>query len=645
VIKSSWSRCQQSYGFDRGDKINAIIIPEHELKIHQEACEDISEVAGKVVNSVRHLAKNGDYSVLLTDNQCVTIDSYFDSPESEICADYGLISGSKWDEHLIGTNGIGTTFASQQCMTINGIDHYANCLSNFTCTAAPIYGEVGTILGSLNISRFAHEDYLESFFTHNFIREAASQISANLFLKRYKTQNVISLSPSSLLSLYESKALIAFNDEGIILDATQDCLDMLSNMRIEDLLGKHFTHIFPLQERDLYSSQSQPLLLREGIFKNIYIKGIRTHKKSRAKQKEDHKELKVKTKKQPACQQLDDFAGTDKAMQRVVKIGRQFIDQGLPLLILGETGVGKDTFTSLLHKQSQRADKPFIAVNCAAIPESLMDSELFGYKPGTFTDGLKDGKIGKILASHEGILFLDEIGDMPLTLQARLLRVLEEREVTQLGAITPTPVDTCIICATHKNISELVEQGKFRQDLYFRIKGVQIEIPPLRDRTNIDEITTSIIKLSTDHNPDDITIQPDVRDLLKDYDWPGNVRELKSTLLYALCLSNNKTITLNDLPKELLQSSSQPSDTDEIDEIIPQQNSSDEDRPKLIKLEASSNKAEVDHIILILKRNKWNVSASAKQLGISRSTLHRKIQKHEIMAPNKTISKPQMQNN
>jgi len=634
VIKSSWSRCQQNYGFDRGDKINAIIIPEHELKIHQEACADISEVAGKVVNSVRHLAKNGDYSVLLTDNQCVTIESYFDSPESEICADYGLISGSKWDEHLIGTNGIGTTFASQQCMTINGVDHYANCLSNFTCTAAPIYGEVGAILGSLNISRFAHEDYIESFFTHNFIQEAASQISANLFLQRYKTQNVISLSPSSFVTLYESKALIAFNDQGIIIDVTQDCLNMLSNMRIEDLLGKHVTHIFCFQERDLYSSQSQPLLLRDGLFKDMYIKGIRTHKKPKSVQKGDHKKLTVKKKTQPACQQLDDFAGSDQAMQRVVKIGRQFIDQDLPVLILGETGVGKDTFTSLLHRQSQRADKPFIAVNCAAIPESLMDSELFGYRPGTFTDGLKDGKTGKILASHEGILFLDEIGDMPLTLQARLLRVLEEREVTQLGATTPTPVDTYIICATHKNLCELVEQGKFRQDLYFRIKGVQIEIPPLRERTNIKEITRNILKLNTDKDPDDVIIDRDVMDLFKTHHWPGNVRELKSTLLYALCLSNNNTITMNDLPQELLQSTFSPPKEEEKGPL----NSSENHRPKLVKLQASSNKAEVDHIILILKQNKWNVSASAKQLGISRSTLHRKIQKHKIIAPNKTYN-------
>lgn len=625
LIKSSWQRCKYKYGFDKGDKIDAIILPEQDLKIHRESCSELLAISKKVIESVRYLAKNGHYGVLVTDSEATTIANYYDSPESHNCAEHGLISGSVWEENLIGTNGIGTSLASQQCMTVNGMDHYANCLGNFTCTAAPIYGQEGAIVGSLNISRLAYEDYAESFFTYNFIKEAANQISANLFLSKYRNDNIISLSPSTLLSLYEAKALLAFDYDGHILDATNDCLQLLPHVKLEELTALHFTDIFPLSMEAFYALQNQPHLIKEGMFRNVFIKGVQIKKKVEALFADSSLNQKHHFIAK-SFNKLDRFAGRDRKMQKLIKVGRRIINKNIPILIQGETGAGKDHFTKALHEESVRSDKPFVVINCAGMPETLMDSELFGYQPGTFTDGLKKGKEGKILASNGGTLFLDEIGDMPLNLQARLLRVLEEREVTQLGSTAPIPVDIRVICATHKDLEQLSKQGDFRRDLYYRISGAHIKIPPLRERTNLRELVEEIITNQSEYSYADITITNEVWDLLEDYNWPGNVRELKNALLFALCLAEDLIITLETLPEELLQASIQM-------KIAAQD---EEHKLRLLKLKDSCGKTEAEYIRFVLIQNSWNISATAKQLSVSRSTLHRKMKKYNIITPNKS---------
>lgn len=642
IIKSSWRRCENQYGLDKGHNEKVVILTEKELKQHEDAAINILTGSIKVIESVRHLAKEGDYCVLVTDNNGVAVKGYADTPQSSECAELGLLPGSVWNENDIGTNGVGTCLVSKQSVTVSGGDHYSHCLKNFTCTAAPIYGADGSILGAIDIWRMTNEDYVESFFTHSFIREAAKQISANVFISHFNNANVIALSPSSMVTIYETKALLAFDDNGIICGATQDCLQLLDQMDVNQLIGQKCDEVFACPVDEIYASQFQPKHIKDGLFDNIFIKGIRANKSSISRLK---KAAPVKRKTEKVLSntnKLERFAGSDKAMQRLVKIGRQLINKDISMLILGETGVGKDTYSKLLHDESARQGKPFVAVNCAAIPESLMDSELFGYKPGTFTDGLKDGKKGKILASNGGTLFLDEIGDMPLNLQAHLLRVLEEREVTPLGAVEPIPVDIRVICATHKNIFKLVETGAFRQDLLYRIRGAQIEIPSLRERSNIGEIVAEIINHQSDYDYDEITLHEDVWDLFETYSWPGNIRELKSALMYALCLCSNNTVTIDDLPDELRAVARggsaaigfQPSFANGI--AGPAVGNGDGlALPQDASLHMTNHIAEANHIEELLKLNNWNVSGTAQTLGISRSTLHRKIKKYNIIAPNK----------
>jgi len=640
LIQSSWHRCQDQYGLSKGALNKVVRLTNSELQSYREAAFDILGAGTKIIESVRHLAREGEYCVLISDEQGVAVEGFADSPESSECARHGLLEGSVWHEPDVGTNGIGTCLRSRQSISICGADHYSINFKKFTCSAAPIYNEKNAIIGVLDISRLTTEDFIESFFTYSFIVEAANQISANIFLSHNQDKNILTFSSNSLVNIYESKAMLAFDDNGIITHATQDCFHLLEDMDDKNLIGQKLSDVIPFSFDQISTCSGNPLKVNTGIFKGNYISNLRTRHSLGHNHfiKAPPKTMRPKLKLSITNTKLDRFAGSDKAMQKIIKIGRKFIDQDIPLLLLGETGVGKDTFSRYLHAESQRSSKPYIAVNCAAIPETLMDSELFGYKPGTFTDGLKEGKKGKILASHQGTLFLDEIGDMPLHLQARLLRVLEEREVTPLGAVDPIKVDLKVICATHKNIFELVQKGDFRQDLLFRIMGAQIELPALKERTNIMEIINNILDNQYEKDSSNVVFTDEVISLFENYPWPGNIRELKSAILYASCLSEEGVISINHLPNHLVtfntlgytsfEKSTFPSSADYA---LPLSSSS---------LFEAQDTAEATHINKFLQENNWNITKTAKKLGISRSTLHRRIDKYNLS----NQSKPKLAN-
>ncbi len=251
---------------------------------------------------------------------------------------------------------------------------------------------------------------------------------------------------------------------------------------------------------------------------------------------------------------LDRIAGNDSSAQQIVDTCRKIVNKDIPILLLGETGVGKDTLARAIHAESDRARGAYVAVNCAAIPATLLASELFGYAPGTFTGGATSGKVGKIAASHGGTLFLDEIGDMPLDLQAHLLRVLEDRAVTPLGSTNSVPVDLKIICATHCDLPVLVEAGRFRKDLYYRIRGAQFRIPALRERTDFEELVTSIVREEARSEADQPIAASDALALMKRYPWPGNIRELRNVIRITLSLTEGeREFRARHLPDQLLE--------------------------------------------------------------------------------------------
>ena len=238
-------------------------------------------------------------------------------------------------------------------------------------------------------------------------------------------------------------------------------------------------------------------------------------------------------------------------MRKNLTFGRQLFAKQVPILLQGATGTGKEAFAKALHHSGLWFDKPFVTVNCAAIPESLIESELFGYTRGAFTGAVKEGRVGKILQSNGGTLFLDEIGDMPLMLQTRLLRVIEEREVVPLGSDQAIPVTLHVISATHRDIRRMIQDGEFREDLYYRLNGITLHLPLLRDRGDKADLIRTLLR-EENSDQESIEIAEDAFHKLLDYSWPGNIRQLRNALRTASALCRDGIIRLSNLPQEIL---------------------------------------------------------------------------------------------
>jgi transcriptional regulator with PAS, ATPase and Fis domain len=324
----------------------------------------------------------------------------------------------------------------------------------------------------------------------------------------------------------------------------------------------------------------------------------------------------------------------DPKIDAVVEKVRKVIDRDIPILILGETGTGKELLANAVHCASPRAAKPFVAVNCAAIPEGLIESELFGYEEGAFTGARRKGSIGRIAQASGGTLFLDEIGDMPASLQGRLLRVLQERIVVPLGSMKSYPVDIAVICATHQQIRELVSSGRFREDLYFRINGLTVSLPPLRARTDFDAlVNVLLLQLGGPQAP---TLAPEVRDLFRRHPWPGNLRQLSYLLRTALVMAEGgPTILREHLPDDFIEDMDQASMSTKFqdeprEQIVTSRNAPYTPSPASTSRNPGPSTGRLQDFALqaiqnSIARNFGNISAAARELGISRCTLYRKL--------------------
>lgn len=316
---------------------------------------------------------------------------------------------------------------------------------------------------------------------------------------------------------------------------------------------------------------------------------------------------------------LNRIIGHSPALLEIKQIISDYAASDLPILITGETGVGKELFAKAIHEMSPRKFHPYIKINCAAIPTELLESELFGYEPGAFSGASKNGKPGKFELANHGTILLDEIGEMPQTLQSKLLRVLQEQEFERIGGINTIKVNVRIICCTNQDLQQLIQTKHFRSDLYYRINTVELKIPPLRNRKkDIAELTDYFIqKYNAEHDTHVISIDTDVLQLFQTYDWPGNVRELEHIIVYGMSVVSGQadTLTFADVEEKFAQLSRTFSSAEKI-------------------LSMSLNQAvdgyERDLIHRALFQSKGNVSEAAKALCVPRQTLQRKIKQHGL---------------
>jgi transcriptional regulator with PAS, ATPase and Fis domain len=312
---------------------------------------------------------------------------------------------------------------------------------------------------------------------------------------------------------------------------------------------------------------------------------------------------------------FDNIVGTSRELEKVKELGRRVARSDTTVLLEGESGTGKEMFAHAIHIESNRALGPFVKVNCAAIPESLFESELFGYKEGAFTGAQKRGKKGKFSLANKGTIFLDEVSELPLLMQVKLLRVLQEREIEPVGAEQPEVVDVRIIAASNKGLETLVEQGLFRNDLYYRLNVLKVAIPPLRERRNdIALLTEKILRqLEKETGIPVEGVDAEVETVFIAYSWPGNVRELCNVLEQALYVKGGNAITRQDIPRGIITSAE--------GQVPP-------DRQRTLKFQLAQLEAEV--IRRALHEEKGDKLATAARLGISKSSLYAKLEQHGI---------------
>ena len=314
---------------------------------------------------------------------------------------------------------------------------------------------------------------------------------------------------------------------------------------------------------------------------------------------------------------FDSIISRSTAMEKIKKRALQVASSNSTVLITGESGTGKGLLARAIHKESPRCSKPFFSVNCAAIPETLLESELFGYERGAFTGAEKNGKLGKFQLADKGTLFLDEIGDMPLHLQVKLLSCLQNRQVDPVGAVRPVDVDVRIIAATNKDLEEMIRQNQFREDLYFRLNVIPLYIPPLRERPeDISMLVQHIImKFSMAMGKAVTGIEADAMDVLLSYSWPGNIREVENVIEYAINMEQSDTITVDSLPEKLVRKNKHV-------------NSGSGTGMMHISLKTQLDSAEKQILRECLNQTGWNLEGkrqAAEQLGISESTLYRRL--------------------
>ena len=595
LILDSWRRSMEQHHLDPGSLQGPRILSQNVLQECRERSELFLRIASEEVARLHGRVRDADYCVLLTDAQGQTIDYRVETAIRNDCRKAGLYLGTCWSEGEEGTCGVAAVLTARTPVTVHKRDHFRAAFIGLTCSAAPVFDPRGELLGVLDVSAVrSPDDRRSQHLIRQMVVQSAREIEQAFFMSSAQGYWVLRAHNSPGYVDSQPDYLLAWDDDG--------CLQALNPAARQWLLQsfgqlpEHVGQVFDQQL--LHRARDESLCL-------FHCQGGRhvLHGRLSAPRR---------VKRSPTRRVLSP-AELDPRLEESLRLAVRVKDRHLPVLIHGETGSGKEVFARQLHQASLRRDRPFIAVNCAAIPENLIESELFGYAAGAFTGASNKGMQGLLEQADGGTLFLDEIGDMPLTLQTRLLRVLAEGEVAPLGASRSKTIDIQVVCASHRDLEALVASGEFREDLYFRLSGARFQLPPLRERSDRLALINRILEEESSACEVSMQLGSAALECLLGYRWPGNVRELRHVLRYACAVCETHLILLSDLPEQLLGHRLN-------------------DRASADTAEHRAS-PERQALIDALVRHRWKPTAAAKALGISRATLYRRVHQHDIDMP------------
>jgi len=626
IIADSWKRCKLA-GVDPHSKRPTDTLNNKEIKALLERNRHLIEVSWPILKMIGEMIRGSGFRVDLVDKDGYFLKILSDMEILEESKKLGSVIGANRSELVVGTNGIGIALSAGKSIQILGPEHYNIYHHNWTCSAAPIYDPSGNIVGAVNMSgnyRLLHKHTL------GMVVGIANAIESALRTEKKVLE--LSINNKFLNTVIESisDGLIVINKKGEITHLNSIAGKILGKeyheaigKPIDKLIRTSFSLLNILNNRKGYlekeiivtplygKESSQQYLLTEKVVEDSEGKsqGVTALFKE---MKKVHR-LVGNFIGANTRYNFSSIIGNNIRLMKAVSLAKVASVSSCKILIQGESGTGKEIIAQAIHNNSNRKSKPFIAINCAAIPRDLVESELFGYEGGAFTGAKKEGRPGKFELAEGGTLFLDEIESMPLEAQPKLLRILESNQLMRVGGNKIIPIDVRIISSSNQDLFLLAKEGKFREDLYYRINTVVINVPPLRERKDdIPILIRHFYNRIGSKAGNKTAIDKKALELFYNHDWPGNIRELENVVENAILLNKDHKITADTINENIKRSNTNNPNSKENNKAVP-----------LMDLEKEA-------LLRALKDVNGNISKASKILGIDRSTLYRKIKKYKI---------------
>lgn len=640
VIRDSWERSER-YKIDPFMKSNPYVCSKYELLQSIEKYQYLMDCSLPVMENIFHYITGSGQIMALLDSNATVLKVVGDYQSLEWARQANCIEGSIWAENLVGTNGANLALASVDPVGIFDCQHYCLFSTVASAVSAPLICENRKV-GALVITGPSEKLHIQ---TLSAIVGIANQISSKLALAKALNYNDIFLRSVSegivILNNYghitfindKFASLFSLNKFATIGHSVAEMLskeqdrNYLTDLLARETPGEETVSLFINNAKRKFHVSYNPInsyfpfhserliLIQEVKEPPRMAAGIAENKKAADR---IAAEVSLPGDCNNARTRFEDMIGADPKFLRIVSLARSVALTSANVLLLGESGTGKDIMAQAIHNASPRQDQPFLAINCAALPRELIASELFGYADGAFTGAKTGGHRGKFELADKGTILLDEIGDMPIDLQATLLRVLEDKTITRLGGTRPIPVDVRVIAATNKNLEVASGNNQFRSDLYYRLGGARIVLPPLRERLeDIPLLARDYInKLCRQLEVSPKELEPEIIEIFLQYQWPGNIRELQNVLASAVHLAAGPVITYESVGDYFQGKLATPRQDKAAD---------------FTSMSEAVVETEKQFILDTLAKNNYSKTRTANALGISRQTLYRRLKQYQLI--------------
>jgi transcriptional regulator of acetoin/glycerol metabolism len=644
-VKRSWLRCLTQYNLDPQSQREPYVLPRDERLARKESNLELVSFADAEMAHLYHQLAGSGYSIILTDRDGVLLDYYGDLSFRNAAFRTGLVLGAVWSEEHGGTNGMGTCLFERAPLIIHRDQHFFSRNTGLTCCAAPIFDHSGELVAVLDAS--GESDRAQQH-TLVLVNMSAQMIENRLFLHRFKDEFVVRFHSRPELVGTWGEGIIALDAAGAIAALDRNALFQLGVKNANELTGAPLERVFNISLNALIGRSQKksfhPLPIYDARHGGRFFAIAQAPQSKRALGgKQRPARIEELPLPEPGRSPLDDLDFGDPMMGRNIQAARRTQSREVPILLLGESGTGKEFFARAMHASSDRADKPFLAVNCSSLPAAQLERELFGRPggpraaasaPAAGPPGAARGEsdasvpkaeaeedLGRVLQANGGTLFLDDVGELPLDLQARLLHVIEEREVLRPDGEAPVRVDIRVVSAARGGLQEKVRRGEFREDLFYRLQSLVLTLPPLRERKDKAALIRHVFAQESAATPS-VTLGDDLADALRAYAWPGNIRQLRNVLRGMIAMRSGDRLDGSCLPADYGVGEPGAATAEEERELPP-------GAQCLNPLE----RAERGALLKEIELHHGNISRVAQKLEIGRNTLYRKMRRLGITLP------------